>query len=118
MEKYENISKLLKNEIKEQYGNLHNFATNINMSYQTIYSIFKRGIQKASFTSISQICEKLGIDIDTLLSEQIIVKIEDTERYKNDLITSKIKQLDDNQKKMLMDYLELLISAKGNDKDD
>lgn len=109
---FDTISSLLEKEIKTQYKNLHNFAASINMSYQTVYSIFKRGIGKASFKSISLICNKLGIDIDSLLMDLKIVKIEETEKYKNELLTNKLSMLNEKQKQMLMDYLDLLISAK------
>ncbi|MCK9533017.1 MAG: hypothetical protein M0R77_21300 [Gammaproteobacteria bacterium] len=116
--KYKIMTDLLLNEIKLQFGNLHKFASLSGLNYQTINSMFKRGIKNSSIDSIKKVCAYLEIDIVSLIYELKIVKIKDTEKYKENLFLSKFKMLDAQQKKLLMDYIDLLLMAKSKEDDE
>lgn len=80
--------------------------------------MFKRGIKNSSIDSIKKVCAYLEIDIVSLIYELKIVKIKDTEKYKENLFLSKFKMLDAQQKKLLMDYIDLLLMAKSKEDDE
>lgn len=51
----------LKSLIKEQYGNLKDFAKAIDMPYTTLLNMLSRGIGGASFDNVFKISQVLGI---------------------------------------------------------
>ena len=60
------IEDRLKGFIVANYGNIKNFADHTDIPYQTIVSIFRRGIKNSSFSNIQNMCNVLGISIDEL----------------------------------------------------
>lgn len=62
----------LKKYILSHYKSVHEFTQSINMTYGTIASIFKRGINNSSVTNIIKICTALGISTDELAKGNIV----------------------------------------------
>lgn len=56
----------LKSLIKEQYGNLKDFAKAIDMPYTTLLNMLSRGIGGASFDNVFKISQVLGIQPNEL----------------------------------------------------
>lgn len=56
----------LKSLIKEQYGNMKDFAKTIDMPYTTLATILSRGIDGASFSNMMKICQTLNIQPNKL----------------------------------------------------
>lgn len=66
------IEDKLKDLIIENFGSLKNFAERSNVPRSTLTTILKRGVDKASVTSIINICKTLGIDTDELAQGRIV----------------------------------------------
>ena len=62
---------LLKNHILKNYRSVRDFCISSDIPYSTVDSIFKRGILKSSVSVVIRICDRLGIDIDSLIDGQI-----------------------------------------------
>lgn len=62
---------LLKSIICERFNSVKAFATHIGLSYTTLDSILKRGIEKANVVNIIKICSALSIDTDALIAGRI-----------------------------------------------
>lgn len=99
----------LKNLILAKHKSIREFSLSINMPYSTIDSILKRGVLKASITSLIVICKHLDIDIDKL-SEGIIAKkvfINPEMPSTNEMILlSRYKMLDEVDKANVLGYIE------------
>ncbi len=67
------IETKLKEIIIERYGSLKKFASVANISYPTLDSIFKRGLNKCSSTNLVKICSELNISARQLILENVIV---------------------------------------------
>ena len=88
----------LKDYILKRYNSLREFTIAVDMSYSTVDSILKRGVDTASVANIIKICKALGISVDELANGNITPisiskdpKIEITEilsDVKNQLIAS------------------------------
>lgn len=65
------IEKRLKDLILDQYSSIREFTLKINMSYSTLDSILKRGIQNATLSNILKICDALHISADALANGEI-----------------------------------------------
>lgn len=88
----------LKDYILRRYNSLREFTIAVDMSYSTVDSILKRGVDTASVANIIKICKALGISVDELANGNITPiniskdpKIEITEilsDVKNQLIAS------------------------------
>ena len=61
----------LKMVMKSRYGSVNAFAISNDIPQSTIASIFARGINKSSITSVISICKALGISVDALVSGEI-----------------------------------------------
>ena len=62
----------LKEYIKEHYGTVREFCDKYGFPYSTVSTIFKRGISKASVTTIIKICQALNISTDELVQGNIV----------------------------------------------
>ena len=68
------IEQELKELILFKYGSIREFSKILNMPYSTIDSIFKRGVENASFANIMRICERLSISADALAESKITLR--------------------------------------------
>lgn len=66
------IEEKLKGLILTRYRSLREFTTTIDMPYQTMDSILKRGVDKASISNIIRICKALDISADELANGHIV----------------------------------------------
>lgn len=62
---------LLKNCILSQYKSVRDFCLQLDVPYSTINSIFKRGIMTSSVSLMIAICDRLNIDLDSLVAGEI-----------------------------------------------
>jgi predicted transcriptional regulator len=63
----------LKDLILKRYHSVREFTIAIDIPYTTMASIFKRGIDNSSISSITKICKALGISVDALADGEIRV---------------------------------------------
>ena len=66
------IEEKLKGLILTRYRSLREFTQEIDMPYQTMDSILKRGADKASISNIIKICKALDISADELANGNIV----------------------------------------------
>ena len=66
------IEEKLKGLILSRYRSLREFTQEIDMPYQTMDSILKRGVDKASISNIIKICKALDISADELANGNIV----------------------------------------------
>lgn len=66
------IEEKLKGLILTRYRSLREFTQAIDMPYQTMDSILKRGVDKASISNIIKICQALDISADELANGNLI----------------------------------------------
>lgn len=66
------IEEKLKGLILTRYRSLREFTQAIDMPYQTLDSILKRGVDKASISNIIKICKALDISADELANGNIV----------------------------------------------
>ena len=71
------VEEKLKDLILKEYKSLPNFANKSGIPYQTIISILKRGINKASISNIIEMCRTLEISVDELADGRIVPVNED-----------------------------------------
>jgi len=64
----------LKSFILQRYKSIRAFSEETGIPYSTIDSIFKRGIENSSVSTILKICRTLGIDADALGDGRIEMK--------------------------------------------
>lgn len=62
----------LKSYILTKYKSVREFTQSIEMPYSTIATIFKRGVDNASVTTIIKICHALNISTDSLAEGKIV----------------------------------------------
>lgn len=65
---------LLKNYILTQYKSVREFCVANNFPYSTVDSAFKRGILKSSVSLVVQICDRLDIELESLIDNKIKLK--------------------------------------------
>lgn len=69
----------LKELIKQKgYGNLKQFAAEIDIPYTTLLSMLNNGIGGAAVGSVIKICEALDISVESLKSEMVEPSLNDT----------------------------------------
>ena len=66
------IEEKLKGLILTRYRSLREFTQVIDMPYQTMDSILKRGVDKASISNIIKICKALNISADELANGNVV----------------------------------------------
>lgn len=115
----------LKQLILSEYKSVREFAFQAKMPYSTVASIFTKGIDKTSITTMIKICNKLNISIDELLNGQIVYldqqpkkqAVEDLViQFKNQLMNVEMtfndKPLDQATAARLSAYLDAIITAE------
>lgn len=65
------IEQELKEYILEHYGNLREFCKRHDLTYTTIDTILKRGINRAGVNNVAAMCAALGISLDGLTEGRI-----------------------------------------------
>ena len=65
------IENELKSLILSKYGTVKDFAPKCGLPYSTVDTILRRGINKASVSSVIAICKALNISADALASGRI-----------------------------------------------
>lgn len=65
------IEQELKEYIYEHYGNLREFCKTFDLTYTTIDTILKRGINRAGINNVAAMCSALGISLDALTEGRI-----------------------------------------------
>lgn len=122
------IEEELKAFILEKYPSVREFTIQNHIPYSTIATIFKRGINNSSYSSIFKICDALDISADELADGKIIPRNESIswqdkklfDLYKQDrsvfdLDESEIKiirayrTLNDNGKDAVLAHLEIVL---------
>ena len=68
------VEQALKGLILQRYKSVRAFSEHTGIPYSTIDSIFKRGIEHSSVSTILKICRALGIDADALGDGKIETK--------------------------------------------
>lgn len=66
------IEERLKELILSNYGSVKNFASVCELPYGTVDTILRRGVHKASISSIIRICKTLNISTDELAHDKIV----------------------------------------------
>lgn len=69
----------LKEYILSNYKSIRSFANSAGINYQTIMSIFSRGLDKSNISNIIKICQALNISTDEL-AEGRIVRIDEAKK--------------------------------------
>lgn len=62
----------LKNYIKAKHKSVPLFAEAVGIPYQTLNTIFNRGIENANISNVLKICRALGISVDGLADGRIV----------------------------------------------
>ena len=115
----------LKNLILSRYKSVREFSLKIKMPYSTVATIFSKGIEKTSVTTMIPICQELGISLDELVKGNIVFV--DTEprstevmdlviRFKDQLISGTLtfngQPYDQASAKRLAMYMDALMEAE------
>lgn len=128
------IEEALKNYILSNYKSIRSFAMSADIKYQTIMSIFSRGLDKSNISNIIKICQALNISTDELAEGRIVridapkkepavIALEDViSHIKKELNTSDNITLDGrtvslNDIELLLNIIDVtieLIKRKGN----
>ena len=66
------IEEKLKQYIKSRYSSIREFTIRYDIPYTTIDSVFKRGINNSTISTIIRICKALGISADELADGRIV----------------------------------------------
>lgn len=103
-----NIEAKLKNLILERYKSIREFTQVIDMSYSTLDSILKRGIDNSSVANIIKICTALHISVDALANGEIVPKYE----ARPSTPTTDVKDIVDDVKSRLSQTETLVINGR------
>ncbi len=128
MEENKFVEKDLAKYIITRYGTVKDFAIRANLPYTTVYSMLSRGLGKAHYKNVSQLCTALGINKDALMDDGKIIpatvdggRTINIETYGDDispLIHSWTHNLNEAGRLKLLDYLDdLLANPKYTQKD-
>lgn len=103
------MNKAIENQLKDliltKYKSMQAFSDATGIKYQTLVSIFNRGIHKASVTNIIRICQELNISADELAHDKIVP----VERQ-ND--SADIKDVVEQLKQSILAYKNLTCDGK------
>lgn len=122
------IEEKLKDYILTKYKSIREFTIAINLPYSTMATLFKRGIANSNVNTIIKICQALNISADELAAGNITpqpvsekhdeIALEDViERAKTiikngDYVTINNKEMDANQIKRILSYLDLMLEME------
>ena len=115
------IEKKLKELVLSRYNSMKDFADKCGIKYNTVMSIFSRGVNKASVLHIIKICQTLGIDTEALGRGLIIFVDKKDQEYQKieilksqfeflmneGLITLEDEPLSEDEKYFLLDAIEI-----------
>lgn len=73
MEENKFVEKDLAKYIITRYGTVKDFAIRANLPYTTVYSMLSRGLGKAHYKNVSQLCTALGINKDEVASSILAI---------------------------------------------
>lgn len=107
----------LKEYILEKYKSLREFVMIADMSYSTVDSILKRGIDNSSISNVMKICKVLDLSVDELAEGRLTPIKRDY--YVQDVgivETEDISQILENTKKRLTHYTNLTLDGKKVDR--
>ncbi len=57
------LTMLIKQEIKKQYRSVRQFAINVGIAQTTVVSALKNGVSGTSFSTVMRICKALNIQV-------------------------------------------------------
>lgn len=100
----------LRTIIEDRYGSLRAFTKNIGMPYTTLVSILKRGIGNTSVDNILKICKYLGIPPESLYEDDVFFHDKS-----NITLIRNITQLSNENKKLVLDYINFLKNSTHTD---
>ena len=119
MEESKFVEKDLANYIVSRFGTVKDFSIRANLPYTTVYSMLSRGLGKAQFKNVSQLCTALGINKDALMDDGKIIPATvdggqtiNVEVYGDDispLIHGWTRKLNEEGRSRLMEYLDFLL---------
>ena len=66
------VEEELSDFIMSKYRSLREFALQNHISYSTIFTVIRRGVNNTNWKTISQICDALDISADELASGHVI----------------------------------------------
>lgn len=69
------VEEELREYIETEYKSLLAFSKVIDMPYQTLNSMFKRGLMNAGIGNVIKLCRYLGISVDGLAEGKIIANV-------------------------------------------
>lgn len=67
-----NLEEKLKTLILSRYGTLKNFVPYTGLTYSTVDTILRRGLNKAAIDNVIKICKALEISVDDLAEGRIV----------------------------------------------
>ncbi len=67
-----NPEQKLKDYILSKHRSIMEFSEKCNIPYTTVVSVLKKSINRASVTTVIQICDCLNIDVDELVKGNIV----------------------------------------------
>lgn len=65
------IEEQLKAEILRRHKSIRAFTSAVGIPYSTVDSIFKRGITNTGVGTVIKICEYLGLDVESICTEEL-----------------------------------------------
>lgn len=65
---------ILKETIKEKYGNVLRFSKAVQIPESSIRNIFNRGVESVSAGVLVKICKALNLDVESLVSGRLSVR--------------------------------------------
>ncbi len=98
------IEEQLRQLIINKYGSVNKFAQECGITQSTIFTLFKRGINRANIETVITICRKLGISTDELCQGRItpLQYLNTNQEYIN------LSELSEENQARLKDYFEML----------
>lgn len=104
----------LKEIILSKHSSVKEFALSIKMSYTTLDSILKRGVEKANIINIIKICNALMLDVDALAEGKIKLKqtaISSNLTPSDQKLLEVYRSLNDEGQEKIMDYIDDLVES-------
>ncbi len=87
--------------IKSEYKSLREFSLQVGIANTTLSSMFKKGIGGTAFDTVSTVCRKLNVSVDSLCAHDSIVQISDrTTSAERDMLLQ-YRRLDYHSKELI-----------------
>lgn len=96
------LTKQIKHNISEQYKNVHQFSTTVEIPYTTLVSALKNGISGTGFQTVLHICKALNIENEKNCNPLLVnvKKLQDIEK----LLSLDTKGIENVLKLLEMEY--------------